>query len=148
MGPTFPNKRGVETPEQKLWSDLGPDDAHRLSALREVVEVFYDKVFGDLMIGFLFEGKDRGRLIELEAAFVARMLGGAVPYPGRGMRRAHAASPILGGHFMRRQQLLREALDASTLPLAVREAWLAHNERLRPMVTQTFDRSCRAPEEA
>ena len=43
--------------------------------LREVLTDFYDRVFGDVMIGFMFEGKDKARLIEKEYELVAALLG-------------------------------------------------------------------------
>ena len=128
------------------WETLGPDDDARLARLEAVVRDFYARVVDDLMIGFLFQGKDIDRLVELEIQFTARMLGRpGGPYAGRSMRAAHAASPILGGHFMRRQQLLREAMAARDLPDAVREAWLAHNARLASQVITDRDGECRAP---
>ena len=128
------------------WETLGPDDDARLARLEAVVRDFYQRVVPDLMIGFLFRGKDIARLIELETQFTARMLGrSGGPYAGRSMRDAHAASPILGGHFMRRQQLLRDAMAAHDLPDPVREAWLAHNARLASQVITDRDGECRAP---
>ena len=58
--------------------------------LRAVITDFYSRVFGDVMIGFMFEGKDRQHLIDREYEFTARFLGGDVKYTGRPMRTAHA----------------------------------------------------------
>jgi hemoglobin len=121
---------------------LGPDDAARLARLDALVTDFYDRVFGDVMIGFLFWGKDKAKLIRLETQFSARLLGADVPYEGRPMPAAHRASPILGGHFERRQQILREVLAAHDVPEAVRDAWLSHNDRLRAQVTGDSGTEC------
>ena len=110
--------------------------------LRTVLEDFYDLVFDDVMIGFLFVGKDKARLVEKEWEFAARILGADVPYTGKGIRAAHARSPILGGHFERRLQLLREAMDKNDVPDEVRRAWLAHSEKLRHMVTADRGSDC------
>jgi len=65
-------------------------------ALRAVIADFYDRVFADMMIGFLFAGKDKQRLIDKEWELAAVMLGApGVRYTGRPIRAAHAASPIL-----------------------------------------------------
>ena len=99
--------------------------------LRAILRDFYDRVFDDVMIGFLFKGRDRARLAELEAQFTARALGELVPYEGRGMRQAHAAVRILPGHFHRRHQLLIETLRDHGVDPLVCEAWLGHARALQ-----------------
>ena len=111
-------------------------------ALRAILEDFYDRVFADPMIGFLFVGADKPRLIEKEWELSARMLGGEVRYTGQPMRQAHARSPILGGHFARRQQLLRETLADHDVPQNVTAEWLRHNDQLRPQVTADAGSGC------
>lgn len=111
--------------------------------LREVLTDFYRRVFDDVMIGFLFAGHDRARLIEREWEMTARMLGAAtVPYRGRPLREAHARVPILGGHFDRRLQLLRDAMAAHDVPAAVRDAIVAHSVALRAQVTADPTSDC------
>lgn len=110
--------------------------------LREVLADFYDRVFDDVMIGFLFAGKDKQRLIDKEWELTARMLGGDVAYTGRPMREAHARVPILGGHFDRRLKILEETLDDHGVDAEVRAAWLAHTVKLRPQVTADAGSEC------
>lgn len=114
----------------------GPD------RLRALLVDFYDRVFGDVLIGYLFAGKSRERLVERELQFTLAAMGDPTPYRGRGMVEAHAALSIQGGHFERRQQLLRETCDAHGLPAEVRDFWLAHNESLRPLVTRSSGSDC------
>lgn len=111
-------------------------------ALREILADFYDRVLADPMIGFLFSQSDRDRLIQKEWELSARMLGGDVRYTGRPMREAHAGSPILGGHFARRQKLLRDTLEDHGVAVDIVEAWLGHNEALRPQVTADQGSGC------
>jgi hemoglobin len=111
--------------------------------LREVIEDFYSRVFGDVMIGFLFEGKDRQRLIDKEYEFTAHFLGGDVKYTGRAMRTAHAQSPIFGGHFERRLQLLRETLRDHAVDPAVVKAWIDHSLALRAQITSDKGSECK-----
>jgi hemoglobin len=112
-----------------LYDKIGPDQ------LRAVITDFYDRVFADVMIGFLFFGKDRKRLIDKEFEFTAQLLGGDVRYTGRPMRAAHARVPIMGGHFDRRTVILEETLEAHGVDPEVREAWLRHIQALRAQVT-------------
>jgi hemoglobin len=112
-----------------LFDQIGGD------ALRAVIEDFYDRVLSDVMIGFLFIGKDRQRLVDKEWEFTAGLLGGSVRYTGRPIREAHAASPIMGGHFDRRLQILKDVMADHDVDAEVRDAWVAHTNSLRSHVT-------------
>ncbi len=120
-----------------LFDRIGPD------ALRAVIVDFYDRVFADVMIGFLFIGKDRQRLIDKEWEFSANFLGAReVRYTGRPMREAHARSPILGGHFDRRLQILRNTLRDHAVDADVVAAWIGHQVALRPQITGDAGSEC------
>ena len=110
--------------------------------LRAVITDFYGRVFGDVMIGFMFEGKDRQRLIDREYELIAALLGANIKYTGRPMRSAHAAHTIFGGHFERRMQLLRNTFAAQGVPEAVAKAWLDHSESLRSQITKDRGSEC------
>jgi len=110
--------------------------------LREVIDVFVDRIFDDLMIGFFFRNADRGRIKELEFQFTARALGADIEYEGRPLEQAHASHPIMGGQFARRLQILKETLDEHNVPQAVREAWLDHTESLRSLITRDRGDDC------
>lgn len=112
-----------------LYDKIGPEK------LRAVIADFYDRVFDDVMIGFLFIGKDRQRLIDKEIELTARFLGADIRYTGKPIRAAHARSPIMGGHFDRRLQILRETLADHEVDAEVCEAWIQHNLALREQVT-------------
>jgi hemoglobin len=119
-----------------LFDQIGGD------ALRAVIEDFYDRVLSDVMIGFLFIGKDRQRLVDKEWEFTAGLLGGSVRYTGRPIREAHSKVPILGGHFDRRLQILRDTLEAHDVPQQIRQAWIDHSLALRPQVTADEGSEC------
>jgi hemoglobin len=111
--------------------------------LRAVITDFYGRIFGDVMIGFLFAGKDRQHLIDREYEFTAQLLGADVAYTGRPMRVAHAKSPIFGGHFERRLQLLRETLRDHAVDPEVEQVWLDHTIALRPQITSDQGSECK-----
>jgi hemoglobin len=123
--------------DPELFARIGPEK------LRQVITDFYDRVFGDVMIGFLFIGKDRQRLIAKEWEFTAQFLGADVEYTGRSMRQAHAASPIFGGHFERRLQLLRQAMAAHGVDDEVARAWIEHQQALRSQITPDRGSECK-----
>lgn len=110
--------------------------------LRSLIEDFYERVFDDAMIGFLFVGKDKQRLIDKEWEFTAALLGGDVAYTGKPMRKAHARSPIMGGHFERRLQILKETMADHDVDDQVRERWIAHTLSLRSQVTGDKGSEC------
>ncbi|CAN5589509.1 hypothetical protein BH11MYX1_BH11MYX1_42800 [soil metagenome] len=122
----------------ELYAKIGPEK------LRAVVIDFYSRIFGDLMIGFLFEGKDRGRLIEKEWELAATFLGAPdVTYTGRPMRTAHANSPIFGGHFERRLQILRETMRDNQVHPDVQQVWIEHTQALRSQITRDKGSECK-----
>jgi hemoglobin len=119
-----------------LFDQLGED------RLRRIIDTFVDRVFADRMIGFLFRNADRRRIKELEYQLTARFLGADVEYRGRPLDQAHAKHPILGGHFARRRQILRETLDFFAVPEEVKSAILQHTDALRPLITAEKDSEC------
>ena len=122
----------------ELYAKIGAEQ------LRAVVTDFYSRVFGDLMIGFIFEGKDRARLIEKEWERAATFLGAPdVKYTGRPMRTAHAQSPIFGGHFERRLQILRETMRDNQVDPDVQRVWIEHTQALRSQITRDKGSECK-----
>jgi truncated hemoglobin YjbI len=111
--------------------------------LRAVITDFYARLFPDVMIGFLFAGKDRARLIDKEYEFTAHLLGADIKYTGRPMRTAHAQSPIFGGHFERRLQILRETLRDHAVDPEVQRVWIDHTLSLRALITSDAGSECK-----
>jgi hemoglobin len=122
--------------DSRLFDRIGAD------ALRAVLVDFYDRVFADVMIGFLFDGKDKARLVQREYELTARFLGADIPYTGRPMRQAHAQSPILGGHFDRRLEILRQTIAAHGVDAEVAAAWIDHTLALRSQITPDGSAEC------
>jgi truncated hemoglobin YjbI len=102
--------------------------------VRAVLEVLYDRLFADPMVGFLFEGKDKAHIVQQQLAFTCRFLGGPHRYVGKPLPQAHASLPLLAGHFDRRHHLLRQVLVEQRVPEEVAELWLEIDEGLRPSV--------------
>jgi hemoglobin len=104
--------------------------------VRAVLEDFYDRVFSDVMIGYLFARVrgDRARLVERELELTMGLLGARSAYAGKPMREAHRALGIMGGQFDRRLQLLRETIADHDVPDEVARAWLEHAESMRPLI--------------
>lgn len=110
--------------------------------LRTMLRDFYDTVFDDVMIGYLFKGADKNRLVERELELTLRALGADAHYRGRPIAEVHARLPIMGGHFMRRRVLLSEAMVRHGLCAAVQAAVLAHTDALRAQVTPDASGEC------
>ena len=115
-----------------LYEDLGGEPA-----LRRVLQALYDRLFEDLMIGFLFAGKDKAHLIEHQLWFTARFLGGPSRYEGKSMPDAHGALPLLPGHFERRHHVLRQVLAEQGVPEAVAAEWVRVDALLRGAVLKS-----------
>jgi truncated hemoglobin YjbI len=104
------------------------------AGVRAILERLYDRAFEDPIIGFLFVGKDKARIVEEQVAFTAGLLDGPRCYKGRPLPEAHAHLPLLPGHFDRRHRLLEEVLDERRVHESVRRRWLDVDEGLRGSV--------------
>lgn len=124
----------------ELFAKLGD------AKLRAVVSDFYDRLFADLMIGFMFAGKDKQHLIDREVEFTAKFLGAAnITYAGRPLRTAHAAHTIFGGQFERRFQILKETMADHAVDPDVQRVWIEHTDALRSQVTRDRGSECSTP---
>ena len=110
--------------------------------LRTVIDTFVDRVFADRMIGFFFRNADRARIKEMEYQLAANFLGANVEYGGRPLDQVHRKFPIMGGHFARRRQILKESIEAHEVPEEIKSLWLDHTDALRPLITPESDSGC------
>lgn len=133
--PQTEQTRGSTSPT--LFAQLGGE-----GSLRAIVDNFIDRVFADRMIGFFFRNADRNRIKEMEYQHAARFLGADIPYQGRPLDQVHAKHPIMGGHFARRRQILKETLEHYQVDESIKTAWLDHTDRLRPLITAQTGADC------
>jgi hemoglobin len=110
--------------------------------LRAVIELFIDRVFADRMIGFFFRSSDKARIKEMEYQLAANFLGAKLEYCGRPLDQVHRKFPIMGGHFARRRQILKESIEAHGIPDDIKKLWLDHTDALRPLITPQSDGGC------
>jgi truncated hemoglobin YjbI len=127
--------------ERTLFEELGGEPA-----LREIIDRFVDRIFDDVMIGFFFRNASRERVKAKEYEFAAGHLGANVEYTGRPLSQAHAPHRIMGGQFMRRQQILKETLREFQVPDAIERHWLDHTAKLMPVITNNRPDQCVAPD--
>lgn len=116
--------------EQSLFDELGGEPV-----LRQIVARFVDRMFEDMMIGFMFVRAKRERIKAMEYEFAAEHLGAQLTYSGRPLQVAHRAHRIFDGQFDRRAMILRETLSAFDVAPRIREHWLSHIESLRAQIT-------------
>lgn len=122
---------------ENLYDKLGGE-----VKLRAIIDTFIDRVFDDRMIGFFFRNADRARIKEMEYQLAANYLGAGVEYRGRPLDKVHANHPIMGGHFERRRQILKETLEFYRVPEEIKSAMLLHTDRLRPLITPESGSDC------
>jgi hemoglobin len=127
----------IPSTSQSLFERLGGEEK-----VRAIVDAFIDRVFADRMIGFFFRDADRMRIKEFEFQLAAKFLGADIEYQGRPLHLVHSKHPIMGGHFARRRQILKETLEAYDVPPFIRDAWLKHTDSLRPLITPEADSDC------
>jgi truncated hemoglobin YjbI len=110
--------------------------------LRAIIDRFVDRIFDDVMIGFFFRNASRERVKAKEYEVAAGHLGADVVYTGRPLGQAHAPHRIMGGQFMRRQQILKETLREFKVPEAIEQHWLEHTAQLMPVITSNRPDQC------
>jgi truncated hemoglobin YjbI len=109
------------------------------SEVRSVLVELYDLLFDDPIVGFLFEGKDKRHIVEQQVALTCSFLGGPHRYVGKPLPEAHAALPLLAGHFDRRHWLLKQVLETRAVPQEARDAWLSADASLRGSVLRAAE---------
>ena len=107
--------------------------------LASIVRDFVDLVFDDFIIGFLFVGKDKERIVRHEIEHAAAHLGGPSAYTGRPIGAVHRPLRINQGHFRRRLAILRTVLQRHAIDDDVIERWLNADRRLEAAVTTGED---------
>lgn len=116
--------------------------SNRKENIRKVLEDFYDRVFADTMIGFYFRGRDKQRLIEKELELTLALFGENIKYSGKPIKETHWALRIMGGHFDRRNQILKETISDHNLPRDEAKIWIEHSEKMRKMITRDNQGDC------
>src|SRR5689334_25156485 len=91
--------------------------------LAAIIDEFVARVFADTMIGFLFARASKERVKRMEYEHAAAFLGAPLAYSGRALDEAHKKHPIMGGHFGRRRQLLKNTLEKHGAPAHIIDAW-------------------------
>ena len=113
------------------------DDAIGETRFRELITTFYDRLFDDLMVGFLFQPFEKQHLIDSQMQWLRANLGDkAGTYEGKNIREAHEKLPILVGHFDRRHTILAELLVEFAVEQTIVDAWLTLDQALRPLVVR------------
>ncbi len=109
------------------------------AVVRGVVERFVARCFDDAIIGFLFAGKDRERIVTHEFGHASAVLGGPAPYDGRPIPELHRPLRINAGQFRRRLALLRQEIERAGIDPEVRDAWLDAQRRMERRITDGTD---------
>ncbi len=118
------------------------------TGLRAIIDEFVERVFADTMIGFLFARASKERIKRFEYEHAAELLGANIAYTGKDLREAHRKHPILGGHFARRRQILKNVLTKRAIESSIIEHWLAEVDALREQVTSNLATECNDADQA
>jgi hemoglobin len=109
--------------------------------LVQIMTDFYDRLFNDVFVGFIFTPFDKAHLIHQQVLFTGSLLGAKdLKFEGKSLREAHANLPIRPAHFARRQVILREVLQDHSIDLEVIEEWLRCELQLKSQILSNFNR--------
>ncbi len=105
--------------------------------LNLLLNAFYDRLFIDPLIGFLFAPHEKEKLVKSQTSWLMANLGNRNHvYEGLNLRKAHEELPITAGHFNRRHTILKEILLEFDVPIHVQEAWLKLDRGLFDMIVK------------
>lgn len=107
--------------------------------VRRVVRCVVDQFFQDFIIGFLFQGRDRERIIAHEVEHASRHLGAEVAYTGRPVGAVHRPLRINRGQFRRRLAILRTVLLREGVAPDIVERWVEADAALERAITDGSD---------
>jgi hemoglobin len=124
-----------------IYNKIGPE------RLGSIIRDFYGKAFVDPMLAHFFWNFDQQHLVTMQVDFATSMLGGPQNYRGKSLAQAHGALQMRPPHFHRRQKILKETMVEHGLEDELIQAWLNHEERLKPLIMQDQS-SCAAHPEA
>jgi hemoglobin len=122
------------------------DESLDIEKLKQIVNLFVDRMFNDVMIGFFFRKADKERIKEKEFEFLAEFLGFDIKYTGLSIPDAHEKHYIMGGQFSRRKQMLKEVLEESNVSDNVINIIMDHTEKFRMSIAKTKKSDCRPPQ--
>jgi hemoglobin len=113
-----------------LFDEIGGE-----GALEKILVRFYEKMSGDVMIGFFFTGKDIHAIALKQKEFLMRAWGVSPSYRGKAPAEAHAhLPPILRGHFDRRLRILEETLTEFKVSEQSKKLWVEFESTFRDAV--------------
>ncbi|MFT7521424.1 MAG: hemoglobin [Kiritimatiellia bacterium] len=107
--------------------------------LERVVRQFVRRFVDDMIIGYLFVGRDYERIVKHEVEHAAGLLGGPSAYSGRPLTTVHRPLRINKGHFRRRLALVRLILRKNSVDEGIIERWIEADERLIDSITTGQD---------
>lgn len=113
-----------------LYDQIGKD------FIENAIELFYQRVFTDSMIGYFFAQSDQSVLTKHQIDFVTAMLGGPKKYIGSNIKSIHQPLKIRPAHFSRRQMILKEVLDELGLKHELSARWITMEEKLRASIVR------------
>lgn len=86
------------------------------TAVRRIVQSFYDALFADVILSQFFEGVTKEHQVDQFTDFLIQFLGGEKNYRGRMPQDAHTHLYITEEHFLIRHEMLANSLKRHSAP--------------------------------
>jgi hemoglobin len=107
--------------------------------LELIMTDFYDRLFEDVFVGFIFSRFDKAHLIRQQVLFTGNLLGAKdLKFDGKSLRDAHFNLPIRPAHFARRQVILKEVLQAHSISPDIIAEWIRCEQQLKSQILSNF----------
>jgi hemoglobin len=118
---------------------MGPEVADKgvdAAAIRDAVEIFYDKLLADPAVSTMWRNADMPRLKAHQRAFLLQALGGPSMYSGRDMQTAHLDLGITDEQFTATLVHLMESLREVGVADDVIERARSDIQKLRALIVE------------
>lgn len=108
----------------------------------KVHKIFYDKAYAHPWLGKYLKGHDQILLEDQQTDFMVQLMGGPKAYGGKTPKQAHRYMMITEELFELRAELLSESIKQAGISDALREEWLAVDERLKLSIVKSSEADC------
>ncbi|MCC6278635.1 MAG: hypothetical protein IT289_12035 [Oligoflexia bacterium] len=106
--------------------------------LIEILNVFYESLASDLMLGFFFSGRDVRQIAQKQALFMLKAMAKPVALPVKPPHMAHLElPPILEGHFNRRIVILKRTLESQGLKEKAIQTWVSFESLFKDQIVKS-----------
>lgn len=119
---------------------MDPEELYNL--VFKVNEFFYELIFNDPWLKNIFAVVEQKIITLQQTDFMVGSLGGPKKYSGRNPKDAHVHIFVDEEMWQLREKYLKEAFEKASVPLEIREKWIAIDEAFKAVILKKDISEC------